>query len=80
MDEEKQAQVPFFLHENALMHKDKDNARMHKTIWALCITFVLVIAIFVAGYTIRTKEWLKTIDRQNAVIVEVCNAKGITPP
>lgn len=28
--EEKQACIPFFIHENAMMHKDMDNERMEK--------------------------------------------------
>lgn len=65
---EKQACVPFFLHESAMMHKDIDNDRaykecekMHKTIRIICLTFLLTIIVFVTGYTIRTRNWLETI-------------------
>ena len=32
------AQVPFFLHENAMMHKDRDNRRMMIICLSLCAT------------------------------------------
>lgn len=74
--------IPFFVHENAMMHKDTDNERMHetiqktnntnnKTVLAVCITFVVIIVIFVTAYTIRTNIWLNTITRMNDTIVEM---------
>ena len=92
--------IPFFVHENAMMHKDMDNERMHetikeiseenqktikeisekyrKTIMTICITFITIIAVFVAAYTIRTNIWLSTITSMNQTITEL--AKGNTTP
>jgi len=72
--------ISFFAHENAMLHKDTDNERAHKTTLFVCITFILIVVIFVAAYTIRTSIWLDTIKQLNADIVELANAKGILSP
>ena len=46
----------------------------------MCITFVLIVVIFVAAYTLRTSIWLKTIDKLVTDIVELANAKGLPTP
>lgn len=62
---EQQACIPFFAHENVLMHYNHANRRMLIALVTVCITFVLTIVIFVTGYTAREKNWLETIDRLN---------------
>ena len=80
MDEEKVPEtISAFAYECAMAHKDADNERMakecermHKTIRALALTFLLVILVFVVGYTIRTRYWLETLAKfQTTPIVEV---------
>ena len=68
--------ISFFAHENAMMHKDMDNERMHKTIKVICTTFIAIIVIFVAAYTIRTSIWLNTINKMNDYIVELTRTTG----
>ena len=84
MNEENQNKKPemitAFAYENALMHKDFDNERAHRTTLFVCITFLLIVIIFVAAYTIRMNAFLETINKMNAVIVELVNAKGIVSP
>lgn len=72
--------ISFFAHENAMMHKDTDNERAHRTTLFVCIAFVLIVIIFVAAYTVRTSIWLDTIKQLNADIVELACAKGIIAP
>ena len=60
MDGEKPCTISFFEHENAMMHKDRDCERMKKIVIAVCVSFVLIIALFVTSYTIRTRIWLDT--------------------
>lgn len=72
--------ISFFAHENAMLHKDTDNQRAHRTTMFVCITFLLIVIIFVTAYTIRTTIWLDTIKEMNAVIVDLANAKGIISP
>lgn len=61
--EEKNACIPFFAHENVLMHYNHANRRMLVALIAVCVTFILTIVIFVSGYTQREKNWLDTLTR-----------------
>jgi hypothetical protein len=60
---EKQACIPFFEHENTMMHYNHANKRMLIALICVCVTFVLTIAVFVTGYTAREKNWLDTLQR-----------------
>ena len=78
--------VPFFLHENALMHKDSDNERMfgvvkilRNIVFTLCAVVVIVVVTLVSYYTSRTQMWNDTIAKLNQTIVEVTNGKGTSP-
>ena len=59
----KEACVSFLSHENAMMHKDMDNERMHRNNLFTCVTVIAITLIFVIGYTIREKNWLDTLTR-----------------
>lgn len=72
--------ISFFAHENAMMHKDVDNERAHRTTLFVCITFLLITCIFVFAYTIRMNAFLDTIKEMNVAIVELAHAKGIVSP
>ena len=79
---EKQACVPFFIHENAMMHKDADNERMAKALKGQriqnviqSIVILLIVFIFVWFYTSRAQIWSNTITEMKNAIVEVKNAK-----
>ena len=61
--EEKAACVPFFAHENVLMHYNRANRRMLIALAVVCITFIVTIVVFVTGYTQREKNWLDTLQR-----------------
>ena len=71
--DEKQACVPFYIHENTMMHKDRDNRRMMIIILALCISLVTVVVTLVAYYTSRTQMWNETIKTLTATLAEVTN-------
>ena len=73
MDEQK-ANIPFFAHENALMHYNHSNRRMLIALITVCVTFIMTIIIFVVGYTVREKNWLNTLTRLQTVEVD---ANGI---
>lgn len=62
--EEKQACVPFFLHENAMMHYNRANKRMLIALIVVCITLSVVIGIFVHGNTIREKQLIDLINQR----------------
>lgn len=59
--DERQACIPFFAHENTMMHYNNANKRMLIALVTVCVTFILTIVVFVFGYTIREKNWLNTI-------------------
>ena len=90
-EKKSQACISFFAHENALMHKDLDNERMHETMKAIqekntrttfhiCLAFIVIILLFVVSYTVRTEIWNETVREMNAAIVELANAKGVNTP
>ena len=85
--EEKQACVPFFIHENALSHKDMDNERMARIVKGQrianivqSIIIMLIVFIFVWFYTSRAQIWSNTISDMKQAIVEVIHAKENTLP
>ena len=65
-----QACVPFFLHENAMMHYNHTNKRMLIALIVICVTLSVVIGIFVHGNTVREKQLIDLIDKR---ITEVEN-------
>ena len=69
-DEKTQACVPFFAHENVLMHYNRANKRMLIALIVICATLSLVIGIFVYGNTVREKQLIDMIDKR---ITEVEN-------
>ena len=84
MSEENQNKKPemvtAFAYENALMHKDFDNERAHRTTWFICITFIVITLIFVIAYTLRMNAFIDTINKLTAEIVSIASAKGIISP
>ena len=78
----KYACIPFFIHENAMMHKDADNERMAKIVKGQrianiiqSIIILLIVFIFVLMYTSRAQIWSNTIMEMKEAIVEVSHAK-----
>lgn len=49
--------VPFFAHENVLMHYGRVNRRSMITTVCVCIMAVVLVAIFVIAYTVRENGW-----------------------
>ena len=85
--EEKQACIPFFIHENAMMHKDMDNERMEKIVKGQrivnivqSIIILLIVFIMAMFYTSHTHMWNDTISKPNQTIVEVTNDKENRTP
>lgn len=76
--EQKTACVPFFLHENAMMHYNRANKRMLVALITVCITLVVIIVIFVKGHTILEKQLIDRAIQQR--ITEVDNAETAPPP
>ena len=80
---EEMACVPFYLHENAMMHYNRAN---HRMLIALIVSIsVVMIGMFSLGYMFltsyneREKGWQEITDRM-VQLMEVDNAKETTPP
>lgn len=65
--EERQACIPFFAHENTMMHYNAANRRMLIALIIVCVTFIVTIVVFVTGYTAREKNWLQTLSHMTPV-------------
>ena len=81
--EEKQACVPFFIHENSMMHKDADNERLaniadgQRTINVVqSIIILLIVFIMAMFYTSRTQMWNNTIAKQNETIIMLLSERS----
>ena len=72
--EEKQACIPFFVHENDMMHYSRANKRMLialiVSITVLTIGFVLLGHMFLTAYNDREKGWQEIVQQR---ITEVTN-------
>jgi len=68
--EEKQACVPFFAHENVLMHYNRANKRMLIALIVVCATLSVIIGIFVYGNTVREKQLIDMAVQQRITEVE----------
>ena len=75
-----QACISFIAHENAMMHKDMDNERSHRSNLFFAVTVLLITLIFVIAYTVRMNAFIDVIKEMNADIVKLANAKGIIVP
>ena len=53
--------IPYFAHENTMMHYNMANRRMLVALITVCVTFIMTIIIFVFGYTVRERNWLNTL-------------------
>ena len=72
--------ISFLSHENAMMHKDVDNERSHRTTLFVCIFALLFALTFVVAYTIRMNTFVDLIKEMNAAMVQLANAKGVIAP
>ena len=72
--EDRQACVPFFVHENSMMHYNRVNRRILITVSSLCLLMCLtvsfIIGVLVSNNTIREKQ---IIEMMNQRITEVEN-------
>ena len=78
--EDRQACVPFFVHEESLMHYNRVNKRILITVSALfllmCLTVSFIIGVLVSNNTIREKQ---IIEMMNQRITEVANGEHREP-
>ena len=53
--------VPFFDHENTMMHYNWVNRRSMIQLIAVCVTMIIVVFIFATNQTKREQMWQETI-------------------
>lgn len=69
MDEQRTIQA-----DKALLHLNYANRRMLIALVSMCVTFLLIIVVFVVGYTVRERNWMDTIIKmQTPVVTEVAD-------
>lgn len=78
--QKKHSCISFLAHENAMMHKDADNERAHRTTLFVCVFALVFALIFVTAYTVRMNTFVDLIKGMNAALMELANAKGIIAP
>ena len=66
-NDDRQACVPFFAHENVLMHYNRANKRMLIALIMVCATLAVIIGIFVYGNTVREKQLIDMIQQRTGV-------------
>ena len=76
----KSACISFFDHENAMMHKDIDNERAHRSNIVFAVTVMVIMLVFVIAYTVRMNAFIEVIKEMNADLVELASAKISTAP
>lgn len=78
--DDRQACVPFFVHEESLMHYNRVNKRILITVSTLfllmCLTVSFIIGVLVSNNTIREKQ---IIEMMNQRITEVANGEHQEP-
>ena len=67
--DQKTACVPFFAHENVLMHYNRANKRMLTALIVVCVTLSVIIGIFVYGNTVREKQLIDMAIQQRTTEV-----------
>lgn len=79
-DGKSQSCVPFFLHENAMMHYNKANHRMLValivSVTVMMIGFISLGWMFLSSYNDREKGWKDIVDKR---ITEVEDARSSSP-
>lgn len=71
--------IPFFAHEDTMVHYNHANRRMLIALVTVCLTFVITIVVFVSGYTQREKNWLDTMAHLQQPVTEVDHGEVRNP-
>lgn len=72
--EKQQASVPYFVHEGDMMHLEANtreamdkmkaaNKNILSALLIVCVTLIIVVVLFVVGYTINNRNWIKYAER-----------------
>ena len=61
--------IPFFDHQNTMMHYNWVNRRSMISLIAVCVTMIIVVFIFASNQTQREKMWQETIKEMYSSMV-----------
>ena len=78
MNENNERFVSRFEHENALMHYGRVNKRSLIALVSVCVTCILIVTIFVIGYTIRERDRSNHEQYLVATIIELSQRPATT--
>ena len=68
--------IPFFDHQNTMMHYNWVNRRSMISLIAVCVTMIIVVFIFATNQTKREQMWQETIKSMyQSTITEVENGQ-----
>ena len=74
--------IPFFDHQNTMMHYNWVNRRSMISLIAVCVTMIIVVFIFATNQTRREQMWQETIKSiiAQTTEAEVDNGQQNTDP
>ena len=74
--------IPFFDHQNTMMHYNWVNRRCMISLIAVCVTMIIVVFIFATNQTKREAMWQETIKEmyRSSVSAEVDNGQQDADP
>ena len=68
--------IPFYDHQNTMMHYNWANRRMLIALVAICITMICVVIVFATNQTKREQMWQETIKSMySTTVAEVDNGQ-----
>jgi len=65
--DDRQACVPYFVHEGIMAHYSRANKRMLTALIVVCATLAVIIGIFVYGNTVREKQLIDMVQQKTGV-------------
>ena len=73
--------IPFYDHQNTMMHYNWVNRRSMISLIAVCLTMIIVVFIFATNQTKREQMWQETIKSlYNSTVTGVDNGQQDTDP
>lgn len=72
--------VPFFEHQDTMMHYNWVNRRSMISLIAVCVTMIIVVLIFATNQTKREQMWQETIKSMYSTTAEMDNGQQKQDP
>lgn len=72
--------IPFYDHQNTMMHYNWVNRRSMISLIAVCVTMIIVVFIFATNQTKREQMWQDTIKSMYSSVQEMNNGQQNADP